>query len=68
MEVKYRPSDASKANEDLVKTPLIEEFNMMGAEFDAGKISQIEWDSFKKDWRKRLCVWQASGGRQPLMQ
>ncbi|MCK5611927.1 hypothetical protein KAR91_59205 [Candidatus Pacearchaeota archaeon] len=52
--ITYKPSDASKANEDAVKSPLIEEYNIMGAKFRGKNISLIEWNDFKKEWLKRL--------------
>ena len=53
-EIKYKPSDISKTNERNVKSPLIEEYNLMGAKFKDGKISQKEWTVFIKSWEKRL--------------
>jgi len=52
--IKYKPSDISKANEDLVKSPLIAEHNIMGTKFRNKEISPVEWTAFKKDWLKRL--------------
>lgn len=52
----YKPSVTSKTNEDAIKLPFIKEHNIMGAKFRDREISQIEWDSFKKDWRKRINV------------
>ncbi len=52
--LKYKPSDISKANEDAVKSPLIEEHNIMGAKFRDNKISPVEWKSFKKEWLERF--------------
>lgn len=51
---RYKPSDASKLNEDAVKRPLIEEHNLMGAKFRDEKISPKEWKTFKEDWLKRF--------------
>jgi hypothetical protein len=54
--ISYRPSDISKSNEDSIKRPLSEEHNIMGAKFDTGKISKVEWKSFLKDWHRRFDV------------
>ena len=50
----YKASDESKTNEDAVKSPLIEEYNIMGAKFRAKNISLIEWNDFKKEWLERV--------------
>lgn len=52
--IKYKPTDASKANEEVVKRPLIEEHNVMGARLRAKEISPDEWNAFKKDWLERF--------------
>ncbi len=51
---KYKPSLESKLDEKAVKSPLIEEHNMMGARFRDGEITSTEWAAFQKEWRKRF--------------
>lgn len=54
--LKYKPSDISKINENIIKQPLIDEHNEKSILFNDGKISKTEWEAFKKDWENRFAV------------
>lgn len=54
--MKYKPSKESKINEGVVKAPLIEEHNVMGAKFRNGEITSTEWVAFQKEWRNRFKI------------